>query len=413
MTDHTFRQSLQLLFTRRFGTFWFASLLSSIGTWSQQVAQPWLMLSLGATPFLLGLDSFAMGAPVFALTLIGGALADHGDRRRVIAFFQSIQFLCPVAVVVLLLLGRLQPWMVILLSLVIGITDALSMPSYQTIVPSIVRRDQIPAAIALNSSQFNLSRILGPALAGILLVTVGATGAFSVSAASYLPFILVAVWILPPGRPTPLAERLGYQQLRAGISQALRQPALRGALLTVLTNSLLCAPVVTFVPVLIKQTLRGGVGHLSLTLSAFGVGGLIGAIALLGVNARVDRRPMSSLFATAYALVVVLVALVPRDWTLPLLFALAGISMTGCNASAQSLIQTTAQANLRGQSMSLYMLSMRGGLALGALLTGSVVSLIGVRATLLADGLLALVLQLIIARGWRRASRLVPTDAPA
>src|SRR5674476_1546599 len=90
----TFRDSIGLLRTRRFGTFWFASLLSNIGTWAQQIAQPWLLLSLGASPFLLGVDSFAMGAPVFLLTLVGGALADQRDRRRVIAFFQSIQMLC-------------------------------------------------------------------------------------------------------------------------------------------------------------------------------------------------------------------------------------------------------------------------------------------------------------------------------
>src|ERR1017187_4219110 len=99
----TLRESLSLLATRRFGTFWFASLLSSIGTWAQQVAEPWLLLTLGASSFLIGLDSFAMNAPVWLLTLAGGALADRSDRRRVIALFQSIQMLCPAAIVVLLI----------------------------------------------------------------------------------------------------------------------------------------------------------------------------------------------------------------------------------------------------------------------------------------------------------------------
>ncbi|MEJ1961439.1 MAG: MFS transporter [Gammaproteobacteria bacterium] len=108
MHDDAFRESLRLLGTRRFGTFWFASLLSSIGTWAQQVAEPWLLLSLGASPFLLGLDSFAMGAPVFVLTLLGGVLADRADRRHVIALFQSIQMLCPTLIVVLLLAGTIQ-----------------------------------------------------------------------------------------------------------------------------------------------------------------------------------------------------------------------------------------------------------------------------------------------------------------
>ncbi len=199
MNADAFIESLRLLCTRRFGTFWFASLLSNIGTWAQQVAQPWLLLSLGASPFLLGLDSFALAAPVFLLTLIGGALADARDRRRTIVLFQSVQMMCPILIVLLLLFGAVQPWMIIALSMVVGVTDGLSMPSFQSIVPTIVEKQQIPTGIALNSTQFNLSRILGPAVAGLLMAGVGAAGAFAVSAASYLPFILVAVWILPRG----------------------------------------------------------------------------------------------------------------------------------------------------------------------------------------------------------------------
>ena len=131
MLENAFGDSLRLLRTRRFGTFWFASLLSSIGTWAQQVAQPWLLLSLGSSSLVLGLDTFTMGAPVFLLTLVGGLLAEWGDQRRVIAIFQSIQMLCPTLIVVLLMAGAVRPWMVVSLSLVVGITDALSMPSFQ------------------------------------------------------------------------------------------------------------------------------------------------------------------------------------------------------------------------------------------------------------------------------------------
>src|SRR5665811_1554593 len=108
----TFRESLSLLATRRFGTFWFASLLSSIGTWAQQVAEPWLLLTIGASPFLIGLDSFAMNAPIWLLTLVGGALADRSDRRRVIALFQSIQMLCPAAIVFLMVTHAIRPWII-------------------------------------------------------------------------------------------------------------------------------------------------------------------------------------------------------------------------------------------------------------------------------------------------------------
>jgi len=192
--------SLSLLTSRRFGTFWFATLLSNFGFWAQQVAEPWLLLDLGASPFVVGLDAFMLDAPQWVFTLVGGVLADDADRRRVIAVFQSIQMLCPLALVVLTATGWVAPGMVVALALVVGVTDALSMPSYQSIVPTIVPPDQISTGLALNSIQFNLSRILGPALAGILLATVGVVGCFAVNAASYIPFVAVAVWILPATR---------------------------------------------------------------------------------------------------------------------------------------------------------------------------------------------------------------------
>ncbi|HTS84078.1 MAG TPA: MFS transporter, partial [Usitatibacter sp.] len=120
MPAESFKASIRLLFSRRFGTFAFATLLSNIGTWAQSVAQPWLLLSLGASAFLVGLDAFALGAPVWLLTLVGGILADRADRRFVITFFQSIQMLCPLLLVVLIVTGAVEPWMVIALSLVVG-----------------------------------------------------------------------------------------------------------------------------------------------------------------------------------------------------------------------------------------------------------------------------------------------------
>src|SRR3984957_20285453 len=251
---NAFAQSLKLLGTRRFGTFWFASLLSSIGTWAQQVAQPWLLLTLGASAFLVGLDSFAMSAPIWLLTLPGGVLADHADRRRVIAGFQSVQMLCPIVIVALLLAGIAHPWEIIATSLVVGITDALSMPSFSSIVPSIVTHEQIPAGLALNSTQFNVSRIVGPAIAGVLMASGGAIGCFVVSAVSYVPFIGIALWMLPRRAATPPAagRNLGQHPF-ADLRNVVRDAGLRGALLTALASGVLCGPLIIFCPVLVKN----------------------------------------------------------------------------------------------------------------------------------------------------------------
>ena len=405
MSNASFVDSVRLLKTRRFGTFWFASLLSNIGTWAQQVAQPWLLLSLGASSFLIGLDGFALGAPVWFLTLLGGALADRADRRSVIAKFQSIQMLCPALIVVLLLLGTVKPWIVIVLSLVVGITDALSMPSFQSIVPSIVERKQIASGLALNSVQFNLSRILGPAIAGILLVSVGAVGCFAVSAASYVPFIAVALWILPRRIVKPSTNGAhDYRNLFTDVLKIARMPYLRGALLTVFMSSLLCAQLVTFSPVLVRDAFHGDASYFSIVVGAFGIGGVVGAIVILFVDASHDRRYLSSWSAGAYGVVLMLVSLNPWFWGLPMLLVVAGMVMSISSISANTLLQSNTPPQLRGQTVSLFMLAMRGGLSIGSLLTGVSVTLLGVSHALLINGAIAVVAQIFIGRAWIRAN---------
>ena len=398
----TFRQSLSLLRTRRFGTFWVSSLLSNLGTWAQQVAQPWLMLSLTSSSLMLGLDAFAMDAPVWGLTLVGGMLADRYDRRRIIFWCQSVQMLCPTLLVVLLLTHQVTPWAIIACSLVVGVTDALSMPSFGSIVPSIVEKDQIGTGIALNSAQFNLSRILGPSLAGVLMSSVGAVACFGASAISYVPFILVAWLVLPrrsmanpatPGSPRP--------KLTAGLATVLKDRRLRGALLTVLTTGTLCGPLITFCPVLVRDEFHGDATLFSVALIAFGVGGLLGATALLAIEGRYERRKLSSRFAVGYAVVVLLAGLNPWLWALPVLMVLAGIAMSISNTQANSLLQAEAGA-WRGQAASLFMLCMRGGMSLGSLVTGLSASGFGVRTALIINGALAVTLHLLVGRAWAK-----------
>lgn len=396
----SFAESVALLRDRRFGVFWISSFLSNVGTWAQNVAEPWLLLSVGASSFMVGLDSFALNAPVWALTVVGGALADHGDRRRIIALFQSLQMLCPVLVVVLLVTGRVNPWVVILASLVIGVTDALSMPSFQSIVPSIVPRERIAQGLALNSTQFNLSRVVGPAVAGLLLASTGAMGCFALSAASYLPFIGVALWVLPRGRAGSEEAFPDRRALFAGIRESVRDPRLRHPLYTVLATSVLSAPLVTFTPVLVRDAFHGGASRFSAAISAFGLGGVVGALAMLAVPAGLDRRRLSSRFAMLYGAVLVLASVNRWFWGLPTLLVVAGVAMTVSNTSANAVLQSTADRSLLGRTVSLFMLAMRGGLALGGLLLGVTVGLVGIRTALFVNGALALVVHAGIGRRW-------------
>jgi predicted MFS family arabinose efflux permease len=278
------------------------------------------------------------------------------------------------------------------------------MPSFQSIVPSIVKREQIASGLALNSTQFNLSRILGPAIAGALIISVGAVGCFALNAASYVPFIVVALWILPR-RETIAGTNDAFDRHHpfAGVRDITRLPHLRGALLTVFATSLLCAPLITFCPVLVRDAFHGDASHFSIAMGAFGIGGMVGAIGLLAVDPRQDRRLLSSWFAIGYGVILVLAALNPWFWGLPALMVLAGLAMIVSNISANTLLQTTAPAQFRGQTVSLYMLAMRGGLSVGSLLTGISVSLLGVPHALLINGVLAVVTHLVARRIWLRS----------
>jgi predicted MFS family arabinose efflux permease len=399
----TFGAAVSLLFTRRFGTFWVASLLSSIGTWTQQVAEPWLLLTIGASSFMVGLDSFAATAPAWLLTLVGGALADRGDRRRIIAGFQSVQMLCPIAIVVLLATHRVEAWMVIALSVVVGVTDALSMPSFQSIVPTIVDHEDIASGLALNSTQFSLSRIIGPSIAGVLMTTVGLMACFAVSAASYWPFIGVALWILPRRAAPVRAESAARVHPLAALAHVLRQPVVRGALGAVLTTTMLCTPLVTFVPVLVRDGFHGGGAEFSAALASFGVGGLIGAFALLSIRPSVDRRRIAAVAAIGCGALVFGAGATPWLWTVPVLLAGAGAAIAITNTSANTIVQSTAAPGMLGQTVSLYMFTMNAGISIGALLTGAIVATAGIRAALMANGVMAAALHLANAVAWLRA----------
>ncbi len=407
------RESLALLGSRTFGVYWLASLLSNVGYWANEVAQPWLLLGLGGSSFLVGLDSFMGDAPGWVLTLAGGLLADRADRRWVIASFQTIQMLCPIALVVLIVTHTIQPWMIIVTSLVVGITDALSMPSFQTIVPSIVRRDQIGAGLALSSTQFNLSRVLGPGMAGLLMAGAGAVWCFVANAASYVPFILVALWILPRGRADARSDEHAEASTEPPVDlrTIVATPHVHWALGVVAVLSFLCSPLLTFCPVLVRDAFGGTAATFSIAVGAFGVGGLLGGLVLLGIDTARDVRRLTITLAIACGAAVASAGIAPRFWMLPIVLTIAGATLSMTSTLINTLLQTTASPRHRGRTISLVMFAMRGGMALGSLTTGAVIGLVGVRTALIANGVIAISAQLALGALWLRTR--LPADASA
>lgn len=384
----------------RFTAFWLGSLLSNMGTWMQSVAEPWLLLNIGGSSFLLGLDAFAINAPFWLLALAGGVLADRRSKSLIIFFFQGIQMFCPVAAIVLVALGWVKPWMIIGLSLIVGVTDALSMPAFSSLIPSIVRKEDLSSALALNSIQFNLSRVMGPAIAGLLMARLGFLWCFGANAASYAPFFLSIYWLRLPiaSDPKPAPDDSGAVPALRNLGNIIGSPKSGWALLSIFCTAFLCTPMITFAPVIVKNVIRADVGEFGSLLTAFGAGGILGPLVILLMPQRFDRMKVSLASAGLYGLVLIFLSDAATLWRLAFLMVCGGMVLTLGNTSANTFLQSQASDANRGQTASLYMLAMRGGLSLGNLVMGAVVELSNVRTAFLVNGILAAALQVFIFR---------------
>ncbi len=403
MIQNSDQSPKSLLRTGRYSLFWVSSLLSNIGTWMQQIAQPWVVLSLSNSAFWVGLDSFAMNAPSLLFMLWGGVLADRYDRKKIILFFQAIQFLCVVVMVVLLILGWLKVWIIVIISFLVGLTDSLSMPAFQSIIPSLVNPKDIPHAVSLNSTQFNLSRILGPMIAGIVIVRFGAVICFGANAVSYIPFFLSLYFIYPRGELKIKKEQIEAKpvlQLQE-FKKLLFKAEVRISLITVLVTNLFCGPLVTFCSVIIKNVFHAEVENFGGAMAAFGLGGLIGAAASFFPLFKSFKRDR---FATAIAiflgLITVAIALNHSLFLLYALLVLAGGALTATNISANTFLQENATNAIRGRIASLYQLALHGGISAGGLLTGFTVSQLNISTALIINGGLAVVLLVLLL--WRQ-----------
>lgn len=395
-SQEPFQISKSLLHTKRYSLYWISSLLSNIGTWMQQVAQPWVILSLGHSSFWVGLDSFAMNAPGWVFTLWGGFLADRFDRKRIVLFCQGIQFVCIFVLLALLLMGKIQIWIILLSSFIIGTTDALSMPSFQSIIPSLVGESEISRAIALNSTQFNLSRILGPAIAGVVIAAYGASVCYATNLISYVPFFLSLYWIYPRQGFKVIEQAEGdSSRLRAvDFLNILKDKKFQKPLATLLVTTFFCGPLLTFCSVLVKDYFHGSASDLGWSMAAFGIGGVVGSVIPSFFSTKlIESQRYSNIVAAALGAILISISFVPSLILLDLALALAGGALTTSNTAVNSILQKSASNHIRGRVISLFQLALHGGLALGGLLTGAISAPLGLKRVLFVNGLLAMILQ--------------------
>jgi len=395
-----------LLRTKRYALYWVSSLFSNIGTWMQQVAQPWVILNISHSAFWVGMDSFVMNAPGWVFTLWGGILADRLDRKKIVLICQSIQFICVLLLLALLMLGKIQIWIILVSSFFIGVTDSLSMPAFQSIIPSIVNEKDVPRAIALNSIQFNLSRILGPALAGIVIAAYGASICYGANLISYIPFFLSLYWIYP---------KAGFKkEVDIGVlvpsgnqfKQILTDRTYQYPLITIFVTTLFCSPLITFCPVIVKDVFHGDAHDLGWSMTAVGIGGVLGGIVTSLLPARMSAsQSYANALAVLLGLSLVVLLTIPSLLFFDSLIVFAGAALTMSNTTNNSILQRSAHNHIRGQVMSLFQTALHGGMSVGSLVMGMMASGFGIRNALFINGVIAVILQLGILYFYRKSKK--------
>ena len=262
---------------RDFRVLWLGACTSSIGTWMQKVAQSWLVLDLTDSASYLALDAFLGELPILLFTLIGGVVADRRDRRALLLASQVVQMSSAFALAILVVGGWVQIWHVLALSFLSGCAQAFGGPAYQSLIPSLVHKDHLPNAVALNSIQFNIARVIGPLLAGVTLHSLGSASCFTVNGLSFL-VVIAALLSLHTPHVAPTGQRRMLDELRTGLEYVRDEPAIRTLTVLALASTFLGVPLLTFLPVFARNVFHEGVGQYSQMMAWSGIGAVAGAM---------------------------------------------------------------------------------------------------------------------------------------
>lgn len=359
---------------RNYRILWFAALASTIGTWMQKYAQGLLVYDLTKSTFYLGLDDFLSQLPILLFMLIGGVVADRHDRRRLLAMSQYVQAFSAFMLALLVWTGHLHVAFIFALSFTAGCGQAFGGPAYQAMIPSLVSKRDLPNAIALNSTQFNLSRVLGPSTGAIVLATIGTAWCFFVNGLSFF-IVVVALAALQLPKHLPAARRGAVaDELRSGLHYVRDNRLLLTLTVLVMVSNFLAMPILTMLPAFANEVLTGTgrpETRLSLLMASQGIGAIVGAlvVGVLGSGGHLGRVLLG--VQVCLGLVIAAFALsTSLPVSLVLLF-FGGIFFMTLFSISFSLIQLTVPDGLRGRVVSIYMVALRGAGPLGALVAGA------------------------------------------
>lgn len=384
------------LLHRDYRLYWSGTLVSFTGTWLQSTALSWLVRSLTASPFLLGAVAFCSSAPMFALSLFGGVLADRLDKRRTLFFTQAALSGCATLLAYLTISGRVQIEHIMLIALASGTAAALDAPLRQSLVYHLVGKQDLPNAIALNSVGFNSARILGPALAGLIIAAWGQGVCFALNAASFGAVILALVMVRVDTRPAQEPSSSILSDLRGGLMYIRSQKTILGLLLMMGIPHVLCFPYQTMLPIFARDILHQGAGGFGAMLSFAGIGALTGAMSIYHLSRSMGRGRTMIVAAGVVGLALIGLS---RSTSYPVTLAcmvLAGYGTVVYIASINAVLQTLASDRMRGRVVGTYVFVSQGLSPIGSLWIGGLAEFSSPQFAVLSGGLVFVAISVIV-----------------
>jgi predicted MFS family arabinose efflux permease len=390
---------------RDFRLMWFGACTSSIGTWMQIVAQGWLIYRLSHSAFLLALDQFLGGIPIFLFSLIGGVVADRVERRKILLISQYVQMFSATLLTILVSTGLVHVWHILCLSFISGFAQAFGGPAYQALIPMLVEKEDMPNAIALNSIQFNVAVMVGPALAGQTLAKLGEPWCFGLNALSFLAPVVSLSIISARFLPEKTTESM-FSSLKEGIKFTRKQGSMEALIVLAFCMTALGMPMRTYIPVFVKDIFHRGPETYGNLLALMGLGSIFGSLGIASAG-NMQRKGLVALAALASLGAGISAFALSKSLPVSgIVLVLVGASMMAVFATVSSLVQLITTNEMRGRVMSVYNFAFRGGMPMGNLLSGWLVPMFTAPVVLGVNGSLLILVALYFLLVQRRVAAL-------
>jgi MFS family permease len=395
--DSRLPEMFRALKHRNYQYFFVGQLLSLIGTWMQSVAQAWLVYRLTDSTVLLGLISFSGQIPVFLLATLGGAIADRYNRQRILQITQTIAMILATVLTILTLTGAIEVWHIFVIAALLGLTNAFDIPTRQAFIVDIIERKDLTNAIALNSSMFNGARIIGPAVAGLLVASVGEGWCFGINAVSYIAVLTGLFLIRIETQRKTAAAGSAISNIIEGFKFVAKTSPIRSLLLLLGLVSLMGSPYAVLMPIFADQILNGGASGLGILMGASGVGALAGALALAARKSLKGLGRWIALASAGFGTCLILFSFSRSFWLSAAFLVPAGFAMMIQMAASNTLVQSMIPDELRGRVMAVYSMMFMGMAPLGAMFAGTVAQNIGAPYTVAIGGAVCIIAAAVFA----------------